>query len=69
VNSFRSQLRAPADTLMQAIRQLLEVSLEDDSKKLVEKVLENALLLQTSLQDEALVAQATRPEAADAKAA
>jgi hypothetical protein len=36
---------------MQSTRRLLELELGDDQKKVVESVLENALLLQTSLQE------------------
>ena len=52
VNSFRTHLRPSADQLLQATRRLLELPLEDQHKKLVEDALENALLLQTSMQDD-----------------
>ena len=51
VNSFRSRMRQLADNLMQSTRRLLGAKSEDEQKKLVESVLENALLLQTSLQE------------------
>ena len=51
VNSFRRQVREPADHLIQATRRLLEIELEEEPKKLVESVLEDALLLQTNLQE------------------
>jgi len=50
-NKIRRQIQEPVDNLMQSTRRLLESSLDDDSKKLVESVLENALLLQSTLQD------------------
>ncbi len=50
VNNLRRQLQDAVDNLMQATRRLLEVTLEAEPKKLVESVLENALLLQTNLQ-------------------
>jgi len=53
VNSFRSELRAPTDSLMQSIRRLLESSLQTDQKRLVETALESALRLQAKLQEEA----------------
>jgi chromosome segregation ATPase/CheY-like chemotaxis protein len=51
VNNFRDRLRQPVDKLMQSARQLLEVPIEDEHKKLVESMLENALLLQTSVRE------------------
>jgi len=51
VNSFRDRLRPPVDKLMQSARLLLEVQLDDEHKKLVESLLENALLLQTSVRE------------------
>lgn len=51
VNSFRKQIEQPVDQLMQSTRRLLESQLEEEQKKLVESLLENALLLRTSLQD------------------
>ena len=51
VNSFRDRLRPPVDKLMQSARRLLEVQLDDEHKKLVESLLENALLLQTSVRE------------------
>lgn len=50
-NRLRRQMREPVENLMKSTRRLLENALEEESKKLVESVLENALLLQTSLQD------------------
>jgi PAS domain S-box-containing protein len=51
VNSFRRQVRQPVEDLMQSTRRLLAIELGDEQKKLVESVLEHALLLQTSLQE------------------
>lgn len=53
VNSFRTQLRPAAEALLQSTRRLLELPLEDEHKRLVEDALESALLLQTSMQDDA----------------
>jgi thioesterase domain-containing protein len=53
VNSFRTHLRPSAEHLLQACRGLLELPLSDDHKKLVEQLLEDALFLQTSMQDDA----------------
>jgi len=50
-NKIRRQVRDPIDDLMQLTRRLLESQLEEEPKKLVESLLENALLLQASLQD------------------
>jgi hypothetical protein len=52
VNSFRSQLQMPADNLMQSIRRLLEMPLEEEEKKLVQSAFESALLVQAGLQQE-----------------
>ncbi len=65
VNSYRGQLRTPTDTLMASIRQLLELSLDEEPKKRVENVLENALMLQTTLQDDSLGADATESSGAE----
>ena len=69
VNSYRSQLRPPTDSLLSSIHQLLDLSLDEEPKKLIENVLENALLLQTSLRDESLVSEASRTDAGDQAAA
>lgn len=53
VSSFRRQVREPVDHLIQSTRRLLEVESEAERKKLVESVLEDALLLQTNLQEAA----------------
>jgi PAS domain S-box-containing protein len=50
VNALRRQLQDAVDNLMQATRRLVEITSDDEPKKLVESVLENALLLQTNLQ-------------------
>jgi CheY-like chemotaxis protein len=51
VNHFRSQIRPPADQVLQSTRRLLEVPLKDEEKRLVESLLENVLLLQTKLDE------------------
>ncbi len=51
VNSLRKQIQQPVDELMQSTRRLLEVELAEEQKKLVESVLENALLLQSNLDE------------------
>jgi len=51
VNSLRREIRQPVDSLLQTTRRLLEIELQDEQKKLVESVLESALLVQTSLQE------------------
>jgi CheY-like chemotaxis protein len=67
VNSFRTHLRPSADQLLQATRRLLELQLDDEHKQLVENALENALLLQTSMQDDArLPGESDTGEAAQA---
>jgi PAS domain S-box-containing protein len=51
VNSLRRQIRQPVEDLLQSTRRLLEGGLEAEQKKLAESVLENALLLQSGLQE------------------
>src|SRR5712692_9378583 len=51
VNRLRRQIRQPLDSLVQSTRRLLEVQLDEEQTKLVEAVLENALVLQSSLQE------------------
>jgi len=53
VNRLRTQVREPVDGLMHATRRLLEIELQEEPKKLVEAVLQNALLVQTTLQEAA----------------
>jgi DNA-binding response OmpR family regulator len=50
-NKIRRQVRDPIDDLMQLTRHLLDCQLEEEPKKLVESLIENALLLQANLQD------------------
>ncbi len=70
LNRFRSQMREKVEALMQSTRRLLEKQLEEDSKKLVESVLESALMLQSSLQDAGTLAAApTKAEAEEARPA
>ena len=64
VDRFCKQIRQPVDGLMQLTRRLLEAELPDEQKKLVESVLENTLLLQTSLRESA-AADAGSARAAD----
>jgi len=51
VNNFRDRIRQPIDKLMQSARQLLEAHLDGEHQKQVESLLENALLLQTSVRE------------------
>lgn len=51
VNNFRERLRQPIDKLMQSARRLLDAPLDEENKKLVESLLECALLLQTSVRE------------------
>ena len=48
-------MRDPVESVMKATRRLLENALEEEPKKLVESILENALLLQSSLQEKETV--------------
>ena len=50
-NKIRRQVREPVENLMQMTRHLMESPLEEAAKKLVDSVLENVLLLQSSLED------------------
>jgi len=52
VSSFRSQLRMPAENLMQAIRGLLELPLSDEARRLVDSALESALIVQATVLDD-----------------
>ena len=49
VNTLRRQAQDAVDNLMQATRRLLEITSDGEPKKLVELVLENALLIETNL--------------------
>ncbi len=51
VNRFRKQMREPVDHLMQSTRRLLEIGLAEQQQKLVESMLEDTLLLQSSLHE------------------
>ena len=51
LNSLRRQLHDSVDTLMQTTRRLLEISTDDEHKQLVQTVLENVLVLQTTLDE------------------
>ena len=64
LDRFCKQIRQPVDGLMQLTRRLLEAELPDEQKRLVESVLENTLLLQTSLRESA-AADAGSARAAD----
>jgi hypothetical protein len=66
VNRLRSQVREPVDGLMQSTRRLLEAELEEDVKKQVESLLENALAIQRTLQ-EAATLNACTPRTEDLK--
>src|SRR6185503_5252903 len=52
LNSYRSQLRAPADHLIASIRRLVSLSLDQDQRKLAEAALEHAVVLHTKLAQE-----------------
>jgi chromosome segregation ATPase len=52
LNSYRSQLRGPADSLISSIRRLVSLSLDQDQRKLAEAALEHAVVLQTKLSQE-----------------
>ncbi|HXJ61516.1 MAG TPA: response regulator [Verrucomicrobiae bacterium] len=67
VNNLRRQIRQPVEDVLQSTRRLLEGGLEAEQKKLAESVLENALLLQSGLQEVAADAGAQpSPQAARA---
>jgi hypothetical protein len=51
MNSFRRQIRQPVENVMVSSRQLLELQLPNDQKKIVESLLENALLLQSNVEE------------------
>jgi CheY-like chemotaxis protein len=50
-NRLRRQVREPLETLLKSTRRMLENAADDQSKHLVGSILENALLIQTSLQE------------------
>lgn len=51
VNGLRRQLQPPVESLHQSSCRLLQLGLSDEQKQLVQTMLENTLLLQTSLQE------------------
>jgi hypothetical protein len=51
LNSLRRELRQPVDNLMQSTCRLLEIELGAEQKKAIEGVLENALVLQRTLEE------------------
>ena len=51
MNSFRRQIRQPIESVMESSRRLLEHDLPQEQKKVVESLLENALLLQSTVED------------------
>ena len=53
VNSFRSQMRPPAENLVQSIRTLLDSPLPEEQKKVVETAHQDALFLQANLKEQA----------------
>ena len=65
--NLRRQVREPVDDLVQTARNLLELELGDEQKKLAQAVLEDVLLVQTRLR-EPLSAQAGADEAGSAGA-
>jgi chromosome segregation ATPase len=68
-NSLRRQIRQPVDQLLQSSRKLLELELAEEQKALVEGLFENALLVQSSLQDSAPRTEPGTPPPEDAQAA
>jgi chromosome segregation ATPase len=50
-NALRRQIRQPIDELCQSTRRLLQSNLDEEQNRLVQTVLENALLVQTNLRD------------------
>lgn len=50
-NRLRRQVREPLENLLKSTRRMLEKAADDQSKQLVGSILENALLIQTNLQD------------------
>ena len=50
-NRLRRQVREPLETLLKSTRRMLENAADDQSKQLVGSILENALLIQNSLQE------------------
>jgi len=52
LQSFRTQLRTPADHLIVSIRRLVSLSLDQDQRKLAEAALEHAVVLHTKLAQE-----------------
>jgi CheY-like chemotaxis protein len=55
INTYRKQLRTPADNLLQSIRRLVNVSHDQEQKRLAETALENAVVLQTRLSEEPIL--------------
>ena len=50
-NRLRRQVREPLENLLKSTRRMLEEAADDQSRQLVGSILENALLIQTSLQE------------------
>jgi chromosome segregation ATPase len=50
-NRLRRQVREPLESLLKSTRRMLDNAADDQSKQLVGSILENALLIQTSLQE------------------
>ena len=51
MNSFRRQVRQPIESVMESSRRLLEHDLSQEQKKVVETLLENALLLASTIEE------------------
>jgi len=51
MNNFRRQVREPVESVMLSSRRLLEQDLPQEQKKVVESLLENALMLQSTLEE------------------
>lgn len=66
--TMRRQIREPVDNLVHSTRNLLELEMGDEQKKLAEAVLQDVLLVQTRLREPAAHAEPTEPVAPPAAA-
>jgi CheY-like chemotaxis protein len=65
-NSLRRQVRQPVESLLHSTRVLLDAELAEEQKQVVELMLENALLLQTCLQEGTVSTNGTAPASTEA---